>query len=37
MPTSVASSGNTPKEEKSVDDMVFDKLLNTGTGLADLM
>ena len=37
MPTSVASSGKTPKEEKSVDDMVFDKLLNTGTGLADLM
>ena len=37
MPTSVASSGNTPKEEKSVDDIVFDKLLNTGTGLADLM
>jgi len=37
MPTSVASSGNTPKEDKSVDDVVFDKLLNTGTGLADLM
>jgi len=37
MPTSVASSGNTPREEKSVDDIVFDKLLNTGTGLADLM
>ena len=28
---------NTHKEEKAVDDMVFDKLRNTGTGLADLM
>ena len=37
MPTSVASAGNTPVEEKSVDDAVFDKLLSSGTGLADLM
>jgi len=37
MPTSVASAGNTQREEKSVDDAVFDKLLSEGTGLADLM
>jgi len=37
MPTSVASAGNTPVEETSVDDAVFDKLLSSGTGLADLM
>jgi hypothetical protein len=37
MPTSIASSGNLPQEEKSVDDVVFDKLLNTGSGLAELM
>jgi hypothetical protein len=37
MPTSIASSGNLPQEEQSVDDVVFDKLLNTGSGLAELM
>ena len=37
MPTSVASAGNTQREEKSIDDAVFDKLLSQGTGLADLM
>ena len=37
MPTSVASAGNTQREEKSVDDAVGDKLLSEGTGLADLM
>ena len=37
MPTSVASAGNTQREEKSVDDAVFDKLLSQGTGLDKLM
>jgi len=37
MPTSVASSGNTQREEKSVDDAVFDKLLAEGTELNKLM
>jgi len=37
MPTSVASSGNAQREEKSVDDAVFDKLLSEGTGLDKLM
>ena len=37
MPTSVASSGNAQREEKSVDDAVFDKLLAEGTGLDKLM
>ena len=37
MPTSVASTGNTQREEKSVDDAVFDKLLSQGTGLDKLM
>mgnify|MGYP001304410721 CR=1 FL=1 len=37
MPTSVASAGNTQREEKSVDDAVFDKLLSQGTGLDELM
>ena len=37
MPTSVASSGNTQREEKSIDDAVFDKLLSEGTELNKLM
>ena len=37
MPTSVASSGNVQREEKSVDDAVFDKLLAQGAGLDKLM
>ena len=37
MPTSVASSGNTQREEKSLDDAVFDKLLAEGTELNKLM
>ena len=37
MPTSVASAGNTQRQEKSVDDAVFDKLLSQGTGLDELM
>ena len=37
MPTSVASSGNAQREEQSVDDAVFDKLLAEGTGLDKLM
>lgn len=37
MPTSVASSGNTQREEKSIDDAVFDKLLAEGTELNKLM
>ena len=37
MPTSVASSGNTQREEKSIDDAVFDKLLAQGTGLDNIM
>ena len=37
MPTSVASSGNTQREEQSIDDAVFDKLLAEGTGLDKLM
>ena len=37
MPQSVASAGNTQREEKSVDDAVFDKLLSQGTGLDELM
>ena len=37
MPTSVASVGNAQKEEKSVDDVVFDKLLSQGAGLDELM
>jgi hypothetical protein len=37
MPTSIASSGNAQREEKSVDDAVFDKLLSQGTGLDELM
>lgn len=37
MPTSVASSGNVQREEKSVDDAVFDKLLSQGAGLDKLM
>ena len=37
MPTSVASAGNTQREEKSVDDAVFDKLLSQGTGLDKLI
>ena len=37
MPTSVASAGNTQREEKSMDDAVFDKLLSQGTGLDKLM
>ena len=37
MPTSIASSGNSPKEEKSIDDNVFDKLLAQGSGLDKLM
>jgi|TARA_Y100000310_G_scaffold345538_1_gene466209 hypothetical protein len=37
MPTSVASTGNTHREEKSTDDLIFDKLLSEGAGLAELM
>ena len=37
MPTSIASTGNTQREEKSIDDAVFDKLLSQGTGLDKLM
>tara|TARA_B100001250_G_scaffold160825_2_gene138171 strand:+ start:10383 stop:11240 length:858 start_codon:yes stop_codon:yes gene_type:complete len=37
MPQSVASAGNTQREEKSVDDAVFDKLLAQGSGLDKLM
>ena len=37
MPTSIASAGNTQREEKSIDDSVFDKLLSEGTGLDKLM
>ncbi len=37
MPTSVASVGNAQKEEKSMDDVVFDKLLSQGAGLDELM
>ena len=37
MPQSVASAGNTQREEKSVDDAVFDKLLSQGAGLDELM
>ena len=37
MPTSVAATGNVQREEKSVDDAVFDKLLSQGTGLDELM
>ena len=37
MPTSVASAGNTQREEKSLDDAVFDKLLSQGAGLDELM
>tara|TARA_Y100000590_G_scaffold140211_3_gene160791 strand:+ start:5719 stop:6582 length:864 start_codon:yes stop_codon:yes gene_type:complete len=37
VPTSVASAGNAQREEKSVDDAVFDKLLSQGTGLDELM
>lgn len=37
MPTSVASIGNAQKEEKSMDDVVFDKLLSQGAGLDELM
>ena len=37
MLTSVASVGNAQKEEKSMDDVVFDKLLSQGAGLDELM
>ena len=37
MPQSVASSGNVQREEKSIDDSVFDKLLAQGAGLDKLM
>jgi len=37
MPTSVASSGNVQREEQSIDDSVFDKLLAQGAGLDKLM
>ena len=37
MPTSVAATGNVQREEKSIDDAVFDKLLSQGTGLDELM
>lgn len=37
MPTSVASAGNTQREEISLDDAVFDKLLSQGAGLDELM
>jgi hypothetical protein len=37
MPTSVASSGNVQREESSVDDAVFDKLLAEGAGLDKLI
>jgi len=37
MPTSVAATGNVQREEKSVDDAVFDKLLSQGTGLDNIM
>jgi len=37
MPTSIASSGNAQREEKSIDDAVFDKLLSTGTGLDSII
>jgi len=37
MPTSVASVGNAQKEDKSMDDVVFDKLLSQGSGLDELM
>ena len=37
MPPSVASAGNEQRDEKSVDDAVFDKLLSQGAGLDELM
>jgi len=37
MPPSVASAGNEQRDEQSVDDAVFDKLLSQGAGLDELM
>lgn len=37
MPQSIASSGNVQREEQSIDDSVFDKLLAQGAGLDKLM